>query len=260
MIPPQYPGVRYQPPYVAIEQQMSHMPPHQPQHVQATGGSGTSGSPPAVPANEEDSTQEADASQHSVLPQQPQQIPMHYNVPPPGAYYGGTMGMHPRGPGYPPQFVGGPQQIPVRPGAGPYSHMYPMQPGSLPPNMHMRGPGAAPYYPGPNGPIPYPPGGYGVNHGMMDDDPGFRGRGGRGSGGRGRRGRGRGGGRGPGRGGYNIYNPQQGGTANPQHTGRQTPQQVLSGGHPSESNVGGQPTDPAPVHLSDGASQNAPES
>jgi hypothetical protein len=138
------------------------------------------------------------------------------------------MPMHPRAPGYPPQFVGGPQQMSV-PGGAPYRQMYPMPPGGMPPNM-MRGPGGAPYYPGPNGPMPYPPAAYGV-HGMMDEsDSGYRARGGRGPGGRGR---GRRGGRGRGPGGRGNYQ-QYGG----HNSGRSTPQQQQ--GPAGESNGAGE--------------------
>ena len=69
----------------------------------------------------------------------------------------------------------------------------------------------------------YPPGGY-HGHGIMDEnDPGFRGRGGRGPGGRGR---GRRGGRGRGPTGRGGYQQNYGG----QSSGRSTPQQQQVGG------------------------------
>jgi hypothetical protein len=249
MMNSQFPGVRYQHPYPGMDQHASQMQPQQPQHAQvaptpASSGAASDGQAP-VAAGEEESVpgQEGDASQQSAAPpQQPQQVPMPYSVPPPGAApYGHMYPMQPRGPGYPPQFVGGPQQMPVRPGASPYGHMYPMQPGGMPPNMHMRGPGGAPYYPGPNGPMPYPPNAY-SGHGMMDDsDPNFRGRGG-GRGPAGRRGRGRGGsarGRGGRGGNFNGYNQQQ------QQGGRQTPQQQVQGGQSGAPGEGPSPQDAA---------------
>lgn len=248
MMSPQFPGVRYQHPYPGMDQHAAQLQPQQPQHAQvapASSGAATDGQAPAA-AGEEESVpvQEGDASQQSVAPpQQPQQLPMPYSVPPPGAApYGHMYPMQPRGPGYPPQFVGGPQQMPVRPGASPYGHnMYPMQPGGMPPNMHMRGPGGAPYYPGPNGPMPYPPNAY-SGHGMMDDsDPNFRGRGG-GRSPAGRRGRGRGGsgrGRGGRGGNFNGYNQQQ------QHGGRQTPQQQVPAGQSGAPGEGPSPQDAA---------------
>jgi hypothetical protein len=201
---PQFP-VRYQPPYSGMEQHVPQMQPHQAPHIQvpaSTGGGASGINPGADPY-----LQEGDTSQQAPPPQQQQhQMPYGYGVPLPAGYYGAGMAMHPRGPGYPPQFVGGPQVQ----GGPPFRPMYPMQPGGIPPNMHIRGPGGTPYYPGPNGPIPYPPGAY-VGHGgggggMMDDsDPSFMGRGGRGPVGGGGTGRGRArrGGRAGGRGGPN---------------------------------------------------------
>ena len=220
---PQYAGMRYPPQYGGMEQHgVAHMQPHQAQHVpvagpapgaaqpQAAKPTPTTGSESDAPTHsQEEQGQPASSGEQAPPNQQPpqQQMQVNYNMPPQGAYFGNAaMGMHPR-PGYPPQFVGGPQQV-VN---APYRQMYPMQPGAMPPNMHMRGPGGAPYYPGPSNPMPYPTGGY---HGMVDDDGGFRGRG-RGSGrGRGRRG-GRGG-RGAGRGHYQQYG---------HGSGRSTPQQ-----------------------------------
>lgn len=235
MMSPQYAGMRYPPQYAGMEQHgVAQMPPQQAQHVQVpTAGSATN-QPPAARQNSQtpattsetegasNSQEEAqvpgnsgDQAPTSQQPQQPSQQAMQvqYNMPPQGAYFANAaMGMHMRGPGYPPQFVGGPQQVAVN---APYRQMYPMQPGAMPPNMHMRGPGGAPYYPGPGNPMPYPAGAY---HGSVDDDGGFRGRG-RGSG----RGRGRRGGRG-GRGGRGHYQQQSYGHG----SGRSTPQHQSS--------------------------------
>lgn len=237
MMNPQFQGMRYPPQFAGMDQHGGVMQIQQPQHMQSQQAQPmASGSPPSstgAPASESGapaaSEGESSAPQSQeggsaaqpgpAAPQHPQQaVPMPYNVPPQGAYFtGGQMALHPRGPGYPPQFVGAPQQIPVGPGGGSYRPMYPMQPGAMPPNMHMRGPGGAPYYPGPNGPIPYPPNAYGGHGGMMDDGDGtFRGRG-RGQG----RGRGRGGrrgGRGMGRGNYQQqqYMGNQGDPSAPQ--------------------------------------------
>ncbi len=152
--------------------------------------------------------------------QQPQSVPGANQQPgqaPPMAgqmgygpgYYPGGMPMHGgRGPvqhqqpqqhHYPPQMVGGPQQMPVRNyvyGVPP-QHMHQHQ-GNMPQYNQMRG-GPGGFSGGP----PYMQGGY--NHRQMDDDMGYRGgRGGRG--GRGRRG-GRGGRGNGGRGKYhNNYN------------------------------------------------------
>ncbi|KAL3923872.1 MAG: hypothetical protein SGILL_001396, partial [Bacillariaceae sp.] len=197
---PQYAGMRYPQPVPQMPpqgQQMQTGGPPAP--APASGNAPAPGSTPAG-ANDDDSapTQDGDSSQPSTggqqkpqqsgsdqqgpPSQQQQQMAMPYGVPP-GAYFpGGAMAMPPRGPGYPPQFVAGPQQIPGRPGVAPYG-MFPMQAGGMPPNMPMRGPNGAPYYPGPNGPMPYPPGAY-MAHGMMEDgnnDPNYRG-GGRGRG------------------------------------------------------------------------------
>ena len=210
MMNPQFQGMRYAPQYQSMDPQMVPMQPPQPQHPEAiqaaspTGEDAGAGAPSPVTGGEGDSQQPDDASQQSA---QQQQFQMQYGVPPPGAYYAaGGMPMHPRGPQYPGQFVGNPQQMPVVPGGGSVYPVYPMQPGGMPPNMHMRGPTGNPYYGGPGAPpVPYG-GGYG-GHGMMEDgDPNFRGgRGGRGPGrgGRGRRnGRGGRGGGGGGRGPY----------------------------------------------------------
>lgn len=249
MMSPQYPGMRYMPQYPTMDQHgVPQMAPHQPQHVPPASGAPGAGQPQptgttapasqAVPTSSDGETPGASApdgdasqpaapspqgpqSQQQPLQQQPMAMP--YNVAPPGAYFpGGAMAMHPRGPGgYPPQFVGAPQQMPVVPQGAPYRQMYPMQPGAMPPNMHMRGPGGAPYYAGPVGPIPYPPGAYG--HGMMEDPDAFRGRG-RGPGrGRGRGGR-RAGGRVPGRGNYQHQQPANY-PGSGQNSGRSTPQQ-----------------------------------
>lgn len=233
MMNPQFPGVRYpQGTYGGMDQ---HMPPMQPQPQHVNSGHG-SGAPSPGPASVDENTSQpppegdagAPAAPTASVPPQPQQ-PGHppqqqqpqvqYGVPPPGPYYPGGMGMHPRGPGgphpgYHPQFVGGPQPM-VGPGGAPYRHMYPMQPnGGMAPNVQVRGPGA-PYYGNPVAPVPYPPNAY-VGHGMEGDDAGFRG-GGRGRGGRGggRRARGR-----SGRGGrgYNSYH-QHGGRHSGQNQG-----------------------------------------
>ena len=204
MINPQFPGVRYQTPYTGMEPHVPQIQSHQASHSQPppSSASGSSGASAQGNSEIDSGNPEGDTSQQPPPPQ-PQQLQMAYNVPPPGAYFGGGMALHPRGPGYPPQFVGAPQQVPVGPAGAPYRQLYPMQPGGMPPNLHLRGPTGAPYYPGPNGPIPYPPGSY-VGHSMMDDsDPGFRGRG-RVPNGRGRRAR-NGRGRGPGRGTYTSY-------------------------------------------------------
>lgn len=242
MMSPQYPGMRYPSHQFAgvdqhVAQTQIQQQAHQPQHTQASKSpapvSTQSSAPTSAPvtgSSEDESTQqqaqESDASQQSQQEQQSQppqqqqqqQMPMQY-----GAYFTGSgMPMHTR-PGYP--YVGNPQQIPVRPGGTPYAHMYPMQSSAMAPNMHMRGPGGTPYYPGPGGgPMPnYPPGGY-HGHGIMDEnDPGFRGRGGRGPGGRGR---GRRGGRGRGPTGRGGYQQNYGG----QSSGRSTPQQQQVGG------------------------------
>ncbi len=250
MMSPQYPGMRYLPQYPTMDQHgVPQMPSHQPQHMQTnTGAPGAAQLPPTVtpspasqgappPNSDGDTTgpssQDGDASQSAApsqqgpqsqqQPLQQQPMTMPYNVPPQGAYFpGGAIAMHPRGPGgYPPQFVGAPQQMQVGPQGAPYRQMYPMQQGGMPPNMHIRGPGGAPYYAGPVGPMPYPPGAYG--HGMMEDPEAFRGRG-RGPGrGRGRGGR-RGGGRGPGRGSYPHQQPQQY-PGSGHSSGRSSPQQ-----------------------------------
>jgi len=237
MMNPQYPGMRYPPQYPGMDQQ-GGPPMQQPPQSGNTQASSTGTTPPtsqgaptppaggegdssAAPSQDGESSQpsapqsQGPQSQQHPSQQQPQQMPMPYNVPQ-GYFPGGAMPMHPRGPGgYPPQFVGGPQQMPVGPQGAPYGRqMYPMQPGGMPPAM-MRGPNGAPYYAGPNGPMPYPPGAYG----MMDDGDGYRGRGGRGQG-RGR-GRGRGAGRGRGRGHYQQHPQQYGGHG----SGRSTPQQ-----------------------------------
>jgi chemotaxis protein histidine kinase CheA len=235
MINPQYPGMRYPQPVPQMPLQGQQMQTGGPGAIPATNSNASAAGATAAVTNDDDSTptQDGDSSQPSAggqqKPQQPgsdqpgpptqHQMAMAYAVPP-GAYFaGGSMAMPPRVPGYPPQFVAGPQQIPGRPGV--YG-MFPMQPGGMPPNMPMRGPNGAPYYPGPNAPMPYPPGAF-MGHGMMEDginDPNFRGRGRGPSGGRGR-GRGRGGGRGRGRGGYNNNHLPNSGNS----SGRNTPQQ-----------------------------------
>ena len=249
MMAPQFPGgVRYQAAYAGMEHQhMQQMPPHQPQHLYASAHG--SGAPSPAPGVAEDDTSQAQqdnaeggaASQSQQQPsqqqqQQQQQVPpVPYGaVPPP--YYAGGMGMHQRGPsgphpGYHPQFVGGPQQIPVGPGGGPYRHMYPMQPGGMAPNAQVRGPGGAPYYGGPGAPVPYPPGAY-VGLNMMEDESNFRGGGGGRNSGRGRGGgrTGRGGRRGGGRGGggrnfNNSYHQQHGGRHGGQNNQSHNPQQ-----------------------------------
>ena len=150
--------------------------------------------------------------------------------------------MHPRGPvgphpGYHPQFVGGPQQIPVGPSGAPYRHMYPMQPGGMGPNAQLRG---APYYGGPGAPVPYPSGAY-VGHNMMEDESSFRGGGGgrnsgRGRGG-GRTGRGRkgtGGRSGGGRNYSNSYSQQHGsrhGGHNQSHNPQEENNSAADGGN-----------------------------
>lgn len=232
MMNPQFAGVRYQAPYTGMEQHVSQIQVHQAQHShpsssQASGVASASGQNSEIDSG----NSEGDASQHPPTPQpQQQQLQIGYNVPPPAAYFGGGMTIHPRGPGYPPQFVGATQQVPVGPAGAPYRQLYPMQPGGMPPNMHIRGPTGAPYYPGPNGPIPYPPSAF-VGHGMMDEDPGFRGRG-RGPSGRGRRARG-GRGRGPGRGSYSSF------SAHGSRQGHQS--QVPAGDSPSAPEDGAHP-------------------
>lgn len=229
MMPPHFPGnLRYQAGYGGMDQQqMQQIPPHQAQHLNSSAhGSGAPSPAPgsmeedASPVQHENLEEGGAASQPQQQPsqqQQQQQVPpLPYGAVPP-AYYAGAMGMHPRGPGgphpgYHPQFVGGPQQIPVGPGGAPYRHMYPMQPGSMPPNAQVRG---APYYGGPGGPVPYPPNAY-AGHNMIEDESNFRGGGGgrnsgRGRGG-GRTGRGRKAGRAGGGRNYNhSYNQQHGG-------------------------------------------------
>lgn len=215
MNPPQFQGMRYAPQYQSMDPQMAAMQSPQPQHAEPAPAATPAGEEavvagaPAKPGEGEPEAQQQqadDSSQQSQRQQQFQQ--MQYNVPPPGAYYGaGGMQMHPRGPQYPGQFVGNPQQIPVVPAGTRGYPVYPMQPGGMPPNMHVRGPNGNPYYGGPGGAPPGPYGGGGGGsyggHGMMEDggDPNFRG--GRGGRGPGRGGRGRRNGRGRGRGGYN---------------------------------------------------------
>lgn len=243
MMNPQFQGMGYPSQYQGVDPNMGQMqaPPQQqhseqggapvPPPIASSDSSAAAGNAQSSVSGDDENAsqqqQEDDSSQHTAPQQlqQGQQMGMPYNVPPPGAYFGaGGMPMHPRGPGYPPQFTGGPQQMGVGPG-GRYP-MYPMQPGGMPPNMHMHGPGGAPYYPGPGGPVPYPPAAYGGGHGMMEDgDPNFRGRGGRGPGGRGGRGRGGRGRGGRGRGQYN--NNFSGGNGN-NNSGRNTPQQSQS--------------------------------
>mmetsp|Transcript_11702 Transcript_11702/g.21592 ORF Transcript_11702/g.21592 Transcript_11702/m.21592 type:complete len:276 (-) Transcript_11702:1204-2031(-) len=212
---------------------------------------------PTEIANDQDSVAQQLCSQLSTFQQQQQQqqMSMPYNMPP-GAYFaGGAMGMPPRGPAYPPQFVAGPP-MPGRPGVAPYG-VFPMPPGGVPPNMQMRGPNGAPYYPGPNGPMPYPPGAY-MGHGMMDDggDPNYRGRGGRGpGGGRGNRrpgGRSRGGGRG-GRGSYNSHHQNAGGS----NSGRSTPQQQPM--PPAQQSQEGAPTSKPLEGAETGSAANSAE-
>jgi hypothetical protein len=228
MMNPQYAGLRYQPQYLGMEQQ--GVPQMQPlQQPPTPGANPDSSNPtgigmpaaqgvPALPVGAEGdssgaSMQEGESSlplapaqgAQSQQPHQQQPMPVPYTMPQ-GAYFPGGIPMHARGPGgYPPQFVGGPQQMPVPPGAPYGRQMYPLQPGGIPPNM-MRGPGGAPFYAGPSGPMPYPPNAYG--HAMLEDDGGYRG--GRGAG----RGRGRGRGRGGGaRGRGGPYQPQYVGVA-----------------------------------------------
>lgn len=267
MMNPQFAGgVRYQQGYGGMDQQhMPQMQPHQAQHVNSS--THGSGAPSPAPGSTEENpalaqqdaegtiSQSSDAQPQQGQAQPPppqQQVPVPYGVPPPGAYYGGGMGMHPRGPGgphpgYHPQFVGGPQQIPVGPNGAPYRHMYPMQPGGMPSNPQVRGPGA-PYYGGPGTPVPYPPGGYAGHNNMMDDESAFR-NGGRGGGTGGRTSRGRGRGRGSSRGGrgrgnYNGYQQQQhGGRGQNQSQGHNGPPENWSsadnGNSPPENSTAG---------------------
>lgn len=209
MMNPQFQGMRYPPQYQPVDQQqMTPMQSPQPQHSEAhptavvTPPAEDGGAPALAKPTEGEagSRQQDDVSQQNT-PQQQYPMQAQYNVPPPGAYYQGGMQMHPRGPAYPAQFVGNPQQVPVVPAGARGYPVYQMQPGGMPPNMHMRGPNGNPYYGGSGGPpVPYGGGTYG-GHGMMEEaDPNFRGRGGRGPG---RGGRGRRNGRGRGRGSYN---------------------------------------------------------
>jgi len=211
MMNQQFQGMRYPPQYQPVDQQqMVPMQSPQPQHSEAppaavvTPSAEEAGGAPAPvkpPEGEAGSRQQDDASQQNT-PQQQYPMQAQYNVPPPGAYYQGGMQMHPRGPGYPAQFVGNPQQVPVVPAGARGYPVYQMQPGGMSPNMHMRAPpNGNPYYSGSGGPPgPYGGGSYGGQGMMEDGDPNFRGRGGRGPG---RGGRGRRNGRGRGRGGYN---------------------------------------------------------
>eukprot|EP00526_Cylindrotheca_closterium_P006834 CAMPEP_0113635842 /NCGR_PEP_ID=MMETSP0017_2-20120614/18689_1 /TAXON_ID=2856 /ORGANISM="Cylindrotheca closterium" /LENGTH=739 /DNA_ID=CAMNT_0000546651 /DNA_START=45 /DNA_END=2264 /DNA_ORIENTATION=+ /assembly_acc=CAM_ASM_000147 len=240
MMNPQFQGMRYAPQYQSMDPQMAPMQTPQPQHAEpapAATPAGeeavAAGEPAPAKAGEGESgsqQQQPDDSSQQSAPQQ--QFQMQYNVPPPQAYYGaGGMQMHPRGPQYPGQFVGNPQQMPVVPAGTRGYPVYPMQPGGMPPNMHMRGPNGNPYYGGPGAPPgPYGGGSYG-GHGMMEDsDPNFRGRGGRGPG---RGGRGRRNGRGRGRGGYNSgrgSSHQNQGSNDSTANGNDTKQQSTDGG------------------------------